>query len=85
MGGISDILQWDATVERPMGASKPAETLHRCSWGEGFGAILGNKWCAGAWPDSWVAAGITSNITLLELFLIDKSCYGPTTTPWCSS
>ena len=38
--------------------------------GEGFGAILGNSWCAERWPDSWVQAGLTTNITLLELFPI---------------
>lgn len=36
----------------------------------GFGAILGNEWCAGEWPSSWQTSGLCRNLTLLELFPI---------------
>ena len=39
--------------------------------GLGFGAILGNKWCYGKWPDGW--SGI--NIAILEFFPIVLSLY----------
>ena len=32
----------------------------------GFGAVFGNKWCYGAWPQEWT----THNIALLEFFPI---------------
>ena len=32
----------------------------------GFGAVFGNKWCYGAWPQEWT----THNIALLEFFSI---------------
>lgn len=34
----------------------------------GFGAILGNHWCAQEWPEEWEGAGLCRNLTLLELF-----------------
>lgn len=32
----------------------------------GYGAILGDQWCAGRWPDSWREAGLLGNLVLLE-------------------
>lgn len=34
----------------------------------GFGAFFQGQWSAGPWPQSWVDAGFTKNIVLLELF-----------------
>ena len=34
----------------------------------GFGAYFAGKWAQGTWPQAWVECGITSNITVLELF-----------------
>ncbi|XP_072254328.1 uncharacterized protein, partial [Pyxicephalus adspersus] len=36
----------------------------------GFGAYFGGKWCAGAWPQSWVDAGLVRDLVVLELFPI---------------
>lgn len=36
--------------------------------GLGFGAYFAGKWAQGAWPQAWVQDGITSDITVLELF-----------------
>lgn len=36
----------------------------------GFGAVLGDQWCAEQWPQSWREAGLCSNLTLLEFFPI---------------
>ena len=37
----------------------------------GFGAVFGNKWCYGKWPDNW----LHQNIALLELYPIVLSSY----------
>ena len=34
----------------------------------GFGAFFRGRWSAGPWPVSWVEAGFTRNLVLLELF-----------------
>ena len=36
----------------------------------GFGAYFADKWACGQWPGSWINAGITKDITVLELFPI---------------
>ncbi|XP_041435508.1 uncharacterized protein LOC121399294 isoform X1 [Xenopus laevis] len=36
----------------------------------GFGAYFKGAWCAAPWPESWASAGLTANLTLLELFPI---------------
>ena len=38
--------------------------------GLGFGAIYGNQWTHGIWPESWHSSGITNDITVLEAFPI---------------
>lgn len=38
--------------------------------GLGFGAVFGNKWVHGVWPETWHASGITRDITVLEMFPI---------------
>jgi hypothetical protein len=37
----------------------------------GFGAIFGNNWCYGRWPDSWIGR----NIAILEFYPIVLSLY----------
>lgn len=34
----------------------------------GFGAFFQGKWSAALWPQSWIDAGFTRNLVLLELF-----------------
>lgn len=34
----------------------------------GFGAYFAGKWAQGSWPRAWIEGGITSDITVLELF-----------------
>ncbi|XP_040211442.1 uncharacterized protein LOC120942272 [Rana temporaria] len=36
--------------------------------GSGFGAFFQGQWSAGPWPQSWLSAGFTKNLVLLELF-----------------
>ena len=38
--------------------------------GLGFGAIYGNQWTHGIWPESWHSSGLTNDITVLEAFPI---------------
>ena len=38
--------------------------------GLGFGIYFQGEWCNAKWPDSWHQAGLTRDITLLELFPI---------------
>ena len=36
----------------------------------GFGAVFGQKWTYGIWPQTWHDRDITRDITVLELFPI---------------
>lgn len=36
----------------------------------GFGIYFQGEWSCGRWPDKWINAGFTRNITLLEYFPI---------------
>ncbi|XP_053159366.1 uncharacterized protein LOC128347977 isoform X1 [Hemicordylus capensis] len=38
--------------------------------GAGFGIYFRRRWCYGRWPDGWERAGITRDLTFLELFPI---------------
>ncbi|KAM4694365.1 LOW QUALITY PROTEIN: uncharacterized protein O3C94_004839 [Discoglossus pictus] len=40
------------------------------SGAHGFGAYFRDKWCAAAWPEKWIEAGLTKNLAFLELFPI---------------
>lgn len=44
----------------------------------GFGAFWAGHWCAEQWPVDWIEAGVTRNITLLELFpvLVSLALWG---------
>ena len=47
--------------------------------GLGFGAVFGNMWAHGVWPEMWHMSGITSDITVLEMFpiLVSLVVWGP--------
>ena len=40
------------------------------SGGQGFGVYFSGHWAYSAWPEAWCLEGITSGITVLELFPI---------------
>lgn len=74
-----DLVVWDTFLATYNGCSvwlEPAVNSSDCEvytdalGGHGFGAYFHGQWCATPWPKSWRAAGLLSNLALLELFPI---------------
>nr|XP_033777770.1 uncharacterized protein LOC117349008 isoform X1 [Geotrypetes seraphini] len=61
-------------MQMPEVTSKDLELYSDAAGGVGFGLFCGGAWCAERWPEEWAAAGITKNITLLELFPLVVAC-----------
>ncbi|KAM3940651.1 uncharacterized protein RB166_000605 [Leptodactylus fuscus] len=75
----ADLRVWDSFLARFNGCllwlpevvrSTELDLFTDAAGSAGFGAYFQGRWCAGAWPEDWVAAGLVANLALLELFPI---------------
>lgn len=73
--GFNGAVLW----QQPSQANGELELFTDAAGSIGFGAILGSKWCMHHWPEECVAAGLTRNITFLELFpiIVALHLWGP--------
>ncbi|KAM4748731.1 LOW QUALITY PROTEIN: uncharacterized protein WCC33_006112 [Rhinophrynus dorsalis] len=75
----SDLVVWDSFLRNfngralwldPVSSNEEVGLQTDAAGSVGFGAILGEEWCAGRWPSWWMDSGLTRNLVFLELFPI---------------
>ncbi|XP_053575778.1 uncharacterized protein LOC128665045 [Bombina bombina] len=74
---LADLVVWEQFLTRfngirvwrtPPMSSQLLHLFTDAAGSHGYGAYFQGEWSAEPWPESWAPAGLTRNLTLLELF-----------------